>query len=101
MVIDYLSTAIGTQHGIGMPVQVYPLYENGLRAHRRQSLHDNICESAELYANFAKVASTVPTAWSHGQTPVSAATLEDSTGRNRMISTPCEKVQYATRSQNC
>ena len=39
---------LGAKHHIGNPIQIYPLYENGFRASRGQSVIDNHKESAEV-----------------------------------------------------
>jgi hypothetical protein len=39
---------LGAKHHIGNPIQIYPLYENGFRAFRGQSVIDNHKESAEV-----------------------------------------------------
>lgn len=72
-----------------MPIHVYPMYENALREVRGQSYTDNVIESAKLYAQFAQVAAKNPIAWTYGQRPVSAEALRTTTGKNRMICTPC------------
>ena len=38
---------LGAKHHIGNPLQIYPLYENGFRASRKQSVVDNHKESAD------------------------------------------------------
>lgn len=81
---------LGAAHAIGAPIQVYPLYENGFRAHRGQSVQDNNKESAELYAEFAKVAEGNEYAWNFGTRALTAEEIGTVTGRNRMICFPCE-----------
>ncbi|KAM0354991.1 hypothetical protein ACHAPU_000835 [Fusarium lateritium] len=78
----------GAVHSIGMPIQVYPLYENAYRKHNQQSMDDNHQESANLYAEFDKVACTHPTSWRSGETPRDADTIKAVTQHNRMICTP-------------
>ncbi|RAQ49339.1 thiolase [Aspergillus flavus] len=76
-------------HSIGLPIQVYPMYENGFRAHRGQSLAENHIESASLYLRFSQVAVTKPYSWnfqSKVETPESIAQV---TAKNRMICLPC------------
>jgi hypothetical protein len=79
---------LGALHDIGAPIHVYPLFENGFRAHRKQSIKDNNRESAKLYGKFANVAEKNPVAWNHGK-----HTSEDFIGtvskKNRMICFPC------------
>jgi hypothetical protein len=72
-------------------MQVYPLYEAALRAHRGQSLADNHRESSELYAEYAQVAAQNPIAWTHGKDPDTADTIGKITKRNRMICLPCKR----------
>jgi hypothetical protein len=80
----------GAKHDMGRPIQLYPLYENGLRAHRNQSIQDNHAESARMYAEFAKVAEKNQYAWNYSapaQTEQSIKTVSD---KNRMICFPCK-----------
>ena len=81
---------VGTTHSIGLPVHVYPLYENAFRAHRGQSIAENNKESARLYAEFAKVAEKHPNAWNYGKPAETEETIGAVTKRNRMICFPCE-----------
>ena len=80
---------LGATHSIGNPIHVYPLYENGFRAHRKQSVADNHAESAKLYAEFAKVAEGNTYAWAHGQKTETEESIGTVTKRNRMICHPC------------
>lgn len=80
---------IGSRHSIGLPVHVYPLYENGFRAHRGQSIKQNNIESAQLYAEFAKVAEHNPYSWNYGQPGATDETISTVTDKNRMICFPC------------
>ena len=81
--------APGPVHSIGTPIQVYPLYENGLRAHLGQSISENNQESAQLYAEFAKVAAQNPYAWSFGKETETKDSIGTVTRKNRMICFPC------------
>jgi hypothetical protein len=88
--LSRVGTGIGAMHKIGLPIHVYPLYENAFRSRRGQSLRENNEESARLYAEFAKVAEGNPLAWSYGE---KAKTEEEigTVGRtNRMICVPCK-----------
>jgi len=79
----------GGKHGIGAPIQVYPLYENGFRAARRQTVEENHKESVELYGRFAEVAVQNEMAWDYGggKTRKEIGTVG---GKNRMVCFPCE-----------
>ena len=84
---------LGATHSIGNPIQVYPLFENSLRAHRHQSIADNNAESARMYAEFAKVAEQNPYAWSYGSATETEESIGTVTKKNRMICLPCESPQ--------
>ncbi|THW51769.1 hypothetical protein D6D22_00610 [Aureobasidium pullulans] len=73
--MDEMARGVGAKHKIGAPIQVYPLFENGLRAQRGQSLEDNNTESAKLYAEFAQVANRTPLAWSFPRTAETEETI--------------------------
>ncbi|KAK5175147.1 uncharacterized protein LTR77_000284 [Saxophila tyrrhenica] len=91
---------LGARHGIGNPIQVYPLYENSFRARRRQSIADNHRESAQMYAEFASVAEQNQYAWSYW----SPAETEESIGtvskKNRMICLPYPLLMNAFNTIN-
>jgi hypothetical protein len=79
----------GTLHSIGLPIHIYPLYENGFRAHRGQSVQENDIESAKLYAEFAQVAEKNQFAWNFGQPAASEEKIRTVDVKNRMICFPC------------
>ncbi len=81
---------IGTLHSVGLPIHVYPLYENGFRAHRSQSIQDNNRESAELYASFAKVAESNALSWNYGKVAANEDQIGTVSKKNRMICFPCK-----------
>jgi hypothetical protein len=84
---------LGGIHSIGAPIQTYPLYENGFRAARRQSLEENAMESSKLYAEFARVASRNPMAWNYGKEPATPESIRTVTKKNRLICIPCKTVE--------
>jgi hypothetical protein len=87
---EYLSFIdLGTLHSVGLPIHVYPLYENAFRAHRGQSMQENNQESAELYADFAKVAEQNPVAWNFGRPAATEEIIGTVSKKNRMICFPC------------
>lgn len=79
---------LGRIHDIGAPIQVYPLYENGFRAHRQQSITENNEESAKLYGSFARTAESCEYAWNYGKCE-SEKSIGTVSKRNRMICFPC------------
>lgn len=80
---------LGAAHEIGVPVQIYPLFENGFRAHTGLSLKENHSQSAQLYASFAKVAQENEYSWNYGREAASADRLARADEKNRMICFPC------------
>ncbi|CAG8976842.1 hypothetical protein HYALB_00012659 [Hymenoscyphus albidus] len=91
---------IGNTHGIGLPIQVYPLYENAFRAHRNQTIRENNKESAKLYAEFAKVAEKHPMAWNYGQPAADEASIGTVSKKNRMICFPYPLLMNAFNNVN-
>ncbi|KAJ9629407.1 hypothetical protein H2203_001780 [Taxawa tesnikishii (nom. ined.)] len=91
---------LGATHGIGAPIQVYPLYENGFRAHRGQSIKENHQESARLYAEFAEVAEKNSFAWSHGKLAGTEESIAKVTKKNRMICFPYPLLMNAFNTVN-
>lgn len=85
-----IATDTGAKHGIGLPIHVYPLYENATRAHRGQSLKENHEESAELYADFAMVGQVNTASWNFGKPPKTKEEISTVSKKNRMICFPCE-----------
>lgn len=94
-----LGNNLGAIHKIGAPIHVYPLYENGFRAHRGQSLRDNHQESARLYAEFARVAEKNEVAWGYGKT-TSEEEIARVGGKNRMICYPYPLLMNAFNTVN-
>ncbi|KAA8570519.1 hypothetical protein EYC84_002788 [Monilinia fructicola] len=91
----------GTIHNIGLPIHIYPLFENAFRAYRHQSPAANRAESARLYAQFAKVAAENEYAWNKTQ----AEKLDEESigvvGRgNRMICWPYPLLMNAFNNVN-
>lgn len=80
-------------HGLGYPVNTYPLFENALRARDGRSLEDHQKQLGEFFAPFTKVAAANPYAWF----PVerSAEELVTVTDRNRMVGYPYPKYLNA------
>ena len=77
------------KHGAYLAIHAYPFYENAIRAARKMSYQENLKESAELYAEFARVAGTVESSWSYGDKVLTAEDIRNASGKNRMISYPC------------
>ncbi|MFZ4122482.1 MAG: acetyl-CoA acetyltransferase [Caulobacterales bacterium] len=50
-------------HGCDFPANVYPMFENAVRAHRGRSLQEHAAAMARLFAPFSQVAAQNPYAW--------------------------------------
>ncbi len=76
--------------GIRQPIQLYPVFENALRAARRESIPDHLVRISELWARFSAVAAANPHAWIRkAHTPEEVRTPGPA---NRMISFPYPKL---------
>ncbi|KAG5992535.1 hypothetical protein E4U54_003616 [Claviceps lovelessii] len=78
-----------TLHSMGLPIHIYPLYENSRRAHIGQSAHQNDAESATMYAAFDRIGSENEYSWNYKQPPKTAEQIRTPSVRNRMICDPC------------
>jgi len=77
--------------GIFMPVQIYPMFENALRAHDGLTLDEQRDRTAALWSRFSEVAATNPNAWI--QRAYSAEEIATVTPDNRMIGFPYTKLE--------
>jgi acetyl-CoA C-acetyltransferase len=82
-----------SEYGVGRPTDVYPLFENALRAHRGLGLEEHRLAIGRLMSGFTRVAEANPYAWF----PVerSAEEISTVTPGNRMISYPYTKYMNA------
>lgn len=75
--------------GIVMPVQLYPIFENAVRAAAGRSVDEHLVVISELWARFSEVAATNPYAWI--REPRSAERIRTVTPDNRMVGFPYTK----------
>ena len=85
-------------HGIGVPIQTYPLFENALRYHKGLSIKKHMEGLGLLFENFSRIAESNP--YSFYGTPRSAHELSTVTAENRWISFPYPKWMNAMDSVN-
>ncbi|CAI6285051.1 unnamed protein product [Periconia digitata] len=90
---------LGAIHKVGAPIHVYPMYENAFRAQRGQSPKENHEESAELYAEFSKIASKNEYAWNYGKYD-DAETIGTISKSNRLICSPYPLLMNAFNAVN-
>ncbi|MXP29933.1 acetyl-CoA acetyltransferase [Porphyrobacter algicida] len=85
-------------HGLVVPVDVYPLYENAGRAARGETLAEGQAESGKMWTGMSRIAERCEKAWLR-----KAATPEEivtPTKSNRPIAFPYTKLQVANASVN-
>ncbi len=80
-------------HGLQMPIQVYPLFENALRARAGRDPKSHLRTLGELYAGFSRIAAENPHAWF--RSPRTAEEISTVTPSNRMIGFPYPKLMNA------
>jgi acetyl-CoA C-acetyltransferase len=80
-------------HGLGLPVNMYPMFENALRARDGRSLEDHQKRLGRLFARFTEVAAANPYAWFPTQR--SPEELVAVTPDNRMVGFPYPKYLNA------
>lgn len=87
------STELEGQYGLKQPPDIYPLFENAMRAELGLSLADHAARMGRLFTKFTEVAAANPYAWF--PTARSAEELVTVTPANRMISFPYPKYLNA------
>lgn len=92
------ASALRRRYGLIQPADIYPLYENALRAAEGMSLADGQAESGLIWSLMSEVASTSEGAWLRN--PKTAAEIIESTADNRLIAFPYTKLMVANASVN-
>ena len=87
------STPYEIRHGLSRPINIYPIFENALRARDGRSISDHQARMGKLFSAFTAVAAENPEAWF----PIkrSAEELVTVTEKNRMIGFPYPKLLNA------
>lgn len=91
-------TGYAQSYGLVAPVDVYPLYENGLRAATGQSLAEAQAESGMIWSLFSEVAAANQHAWI--RRPASAEEILTPSAGNRPLAWPYTKLTVANSSVN-
>jgi len=58
-----MTSPLETRHGIRLPADIFPLFENALRAHAGRSIEEHQARLGRLLARFSAVAAGNPHAW--------------------------------------
>jgi len=82
--------------GVMMPIEIYPLFENALRAGEGWTVDEHRDRLAQLWSGFSEVAASNPNAWI--QRAYSPAELRDPTPSNRMVGFPYTKLMNANNA---
>ena len=75
--------------GIGMPIQVYPLFDVALRAAEGRSVAEHRTRLGGLYARFSEIAADNPHAWN--REVLTADEVATPTADNRLVGAPYTK----------
>lgn len=86
------------RYGLVLPSDIYPLYENALRAELGQSLAEAQAETGRIWSLMSEVAATSEGAWL--RTPRAAEEIVTPTADNRPIAFPYAKLMVANASVN-
>jgi acetyl-CoA C-acetyltransferase len=86
-------TPYEARHGLNRPINIYPMFENALRARDHRSIADHQARLGRLFAPFTKVAAGNPEAWF--PTERTAEELVEVSERNRMVGFPYPKLLNA------
>lgn len=87
------NTDYEARHGLDRPINIYPLFENALRARDKRSIPDHQKRLGKLFSAFSAVAAGNPDAWfPTPRTPEELITVSE---KNRMIGFPYPKLLNA------
>ncbi len=86
------------RYGLIAPTDIYPLYENAMRAAQGQTLAEAQAESADMWSAMSRVAAANPDAWL--QRELSAQEVVTVAADNRMIAFPYTKLMVANAAVN-
>ncbi|MEZ5694870.1 MAG: acetyl-CoA acetyltransferase [Sphingomonadaceae bacterium] len=86
------------RYGLTLPTDVYPLYENALRASLGQTLAEGQAESGAIWSLMSQVAAQTPSAWL--RRVVSAEEVAQPSADNRPIAHPYTKLMVANSAVN-
>ena len=84
--------------GIRTAIQVYPMYDNAIRHHRKESLEAHMVRVSSLWKRFNDIGCENPNAWV--QTAMTAEQIRTPSRTNRRISFPYTKFMNANMSVN-
>ena len=87
------TTRAEEEQGLDLPIHIFPLFENALRAEAGRTLPEQLTHIGTLWSRFSDVAADNPYAWIRD--PMTAEELTTVTEPNRMIAYPYTKLLTA------
>lgn len=87
------SAPVAVDHGVAIPTNVYPFYENATSAHWGQTQREALDESGRLWSRLSQVASGNPASWL--REPYTPEAITTPGERNRLIAWPYTKHMVA------
>jgi acetyl-CoA C-acetyltransferase len=87
------ANALEVRHGVRQPVDMYPLYENALRAKAGRTIESHQRWVSELMARYSEVAAKNPLSWF--PEPRTAEEIRTVSAKNRWIGFPYPKLMNA------
>jgi len=88
-----ITTPLELRHGFALPVDIFPLYENAIRAHQNRSIADHQAVLGRLMSRFSTTAAKNPYAWFPTERGPDEYTTIDSS--NRWVNFPYPKLMNA------
>lgn len=95
---EKLSTPHEFAHGLGVPIQTYPLFENAIRGSKGHTVQQHLLAMGSLFESFSKIAAENP--YSYYGIHRSAEELATVTAENRFICFPYPKWMNAMDGVN-
>lgn len=95
---EALTTPHEFSHGIGSPVQTYPLFENAIRGKRGNSIPEHLLAMGRLFEPFTEIAADNPYAFYGNR--YTAEELANVTVNNRYVGFPYPKLMNARDAVN-
>ena len=96
--LEGVANEIRRLHGLVTPIEIYPLFENAMRAAWGQTLAQAQAESAQIWADLSAVAARNPHAWI--QRAYSPREILETGPGNRKLSFPYSTLMVANNSVN-
>ena len=88
-----ITTPLELRHGFALPADIFPLYENAIRAHRMRSIGEHQAVLGRLMSRFSATAAKNPYAWFPQERSSDEYTTV--TPSNRWVSFPYPKLMNA------